>query len=86
MSSQNSEDEAARLRSEAARLMGKVRSERKTNAARANATVKGDKRGPKPKPLNQLKCNCDGGDTLNHKSYCPRGRAIRQRQKEERKK
>jgi hypothetical protein len=61
--------------------MGQARTERKLEAVRANLLKIRRKRGPKPKPLSELKCNCDGGDTLNHKSYCPRGRAIRQRQK-----
>ena len=33
-------------------------------------------------PLDQLACTC-GGEGLNHKSTCPRGRAIRRRRKEE---
>lgn len=32
------------------------------------------------KPLEQLDCTC-GGQGLDHKSYCPRGRSIRYRQK-----
>jgi hypothetical protein len=31
------------------------------------------------KDLADIPCNCDGGNTMNHRSTCPRGRTIRQR-------
>ncbi len=65
------------LRSEAARLLGNARTEKKAAAARENA------RKPKPRalrPLESIPCTC-GGNGLEHKSTCPRGRAIRRRQK-----
>ena len=35
-------------------------------------------KGRDPLPLEQIACNC-GGEGLNHRSTCPRGRAIRRR-------
>ena len=68
-------------RSEAARLMGSVRSEKKTAAARANA-----QKTYKPmKALADISCICDppigdiGQPPFKHKSTCLRGRAIKYR-------
>ena len=68
-------------RSAAARLMGSVKSEKKTAAARLNA-----QKTYKPmKALADIGCNCDppaGGVGLppfKHKSTCLRGRAIKYR-------
>jgi hypothetical protein len=62
--------------SEAARAMGSVKSERKAAASREN----GKKGGGQIKPLEKIACNC-GGEGLEHKSTCPRGRVIRYRRK-----
>jgi hypothetical protein len=61
---------------EAMSLLGKSRSEKKLRALaenRKNTLFK-------PKPLSEIACNC-GGRGLEHKSTCPRGRAIRYRKK-----
>ncbi len=61
---------------EAAAALGRIKSERKTQAARENG-----KKGGRPlKPLEDIPCNC-GGAGLDHKSTCPRGRRIRARQR-----
>ncbi len=68
-------------RSEAARLMGSVKSEKKAAAARANA-----QKTYKPmKALAEIPCICEtpAGDIglppFRHKSTCLRGRAIKYR-------
>lgn len=67
-------DEAQKI-SEVMRILGSRTSERKAAAAR-----EAGKLGGRPlKPLETLECTC-GGEGLDHKSYCPRGRAIRYRQ------
>lgn len=69
--------------SEAARKMGSVKSEAKAKASRENATrPRPNARKPRPNALKKLadiKCTCSGSG-LDHRSYCPRGRAIRYRQ------
>lgn len=59
---------------EAMKELGKSRSEKKLTALAANRP-----QGPR-KPLKAIECNCGRGDTLIHKSRCPRGRAIKYRQ------
>jgi hypothetical protein len=66
----------AEQRREYARELGSVRSERKAQAAREN----GKKGGRQIKPLETIACTC-GGEGLEHRSTCPRGRAIRYRRK-----
>jgi hypothetical protein len=72
--------------SEAAKIMGSVRSERKTEAARERYKARVEKYGPmqggrKPQPLSAIECTCKAGNSLEgHKSYCPRGKAIKRRQ------
>ena len=62
--------------SEAARALGSIRTEKKAAASRENGKL-----GRRPlKPLDTIACNC-GGEGLNHKSTCPRGRRIRQRKR-----
>lgn len=61
--------------SEAAAALGRIKSDRKTQAAREN----GKKGGGVLKPLESIPCTC-GGEGLNHKSRCPRGIRIRVRQ------
>jgi hypothetical protein len=63
--------------SEAARSMGRVKSERKAVAAREN----GKKGGAPIKPLEEIACTC-GGQGLDHKSTCPRRIRIRVRVKQ----
>lgn len=66
----------ADARSEAARLMGSVRSERKAEAARRNA----QRAGRRVLPLSDIHCNCGAGSKIEgHKSTCMRGRAIKRR-------
>lgn len=71
----------ADARSEAARLMGSVKSEKKAAAARANA-----QKTYKPmKALADIVCQCErpagelGLPPFKHKSTCLRGRAIKYR-------
>ena len=63
---------------EAARQLGSIRTERKAASSRENGKLGGRPRGT-VKPLAEIECNC-GGEGLNHKAGCPRGRAIRYRQ------
>lgn len=67
-------------RREAARLLGMARSERKAAASRANGAKS---RGRRPlKPLPEFPCTCGRGESIEgHPTTCPRGRAIRRRQK-----
>jgi hypothetical protein len=68
-------DEQARKA--AASLMGSAWTERKKASALANIA-----NARKPfKPLEQIECNCGAGDSLEHRSTCPRGRTIRRRRK-----
>jgi hypothetical protein len=64
-------------RREAARLMGASRSEAKARAVRENGKLGGGQF----KRLAEIPCICGGGDSLEHKSTCPRGRTIRRRRK-----
>jgi hypothetical protein len=62
--------------SEAARIMGSVRTEKKAGSSRENGKL-----GGRPlKRLEDIPCNC-GSEGLEHKSTCPRGRTIRQRRR-----
>ncbi len=62
--------------SDAARMMGRVKSEKKAAQARENG-----KRGGGPmKRLADIPCTC-GGEGLEHKSTCRRGVAVRYRTK-----
>ena len=76
-------DPAARR--EAARLMGSARTPAKAAAAKRNANSPGRKANPggRPlKPLAEITCTCGRGEALEgHPTTCPRGRAIRRRQK-----
>jgi hypothetical protein len=62
--------------SEAAAALGRIKSEKKAAAAREN----GKKGGGVIKRLETIPCTC-GGEGLQHKSTCPRGRRIRDRQR-----
>lgn len=63
--------------SEAARALGRIRTEKKAKSSREN----GKKDGGQIKPLATIPCNCGAGESLEHKSTCPRGRTIRRRRK-----
>ena len=64
--------------SRALSVLGRIRSPKKAEASRANGS-----RGGRPVgPLSALTCTCGRGDALDgHPTTCPRGRAIRRRQK-----
>jgi len=64
----------------AAALMGSATSERKKQTSAANGRKAPPGPGRTPKPLEAFPCTC-GGSGLDHKSTCPRGQAIRRRQK-----
>jgi hypothetical protein len=69
-------------RKEAARLMGSARTPAKTEAAKRNAPINGLKGGRPQKPLAEIPCRCEAGDALEgHRWNCPRGQAIKRRQK-----
>ena len=71
----NADPEARR---EAARLMGRATSERKAAAVRENGKLSKSEGRPMV-PLSDYACTCGRGDSLEHKTTCPRGRAIRRR-------
>lgn len=78
------EDEKKAKLSEIAGFLGSIKTEKKAASSRENG-----KSGGRPvgtvKPLLEIPCNCNGGDTLTvaaHPTSCPRGRAIRRRIKE----
>ena len=63
------------LISDAMRVLGRRRSERKAAASRANLAAYNTLR-----PLADLACTCGAGMALaGHHSHCPRGRAIKRR-------
>ena len=65
------------MRSEAAATLGRIKSERKTQAARQNAKQPrpNGRKTRKQKPLEAFACTC-GKCPDDPKTYCPRGRAI----------
>jgi len=72
-------------RSEAARKMGRARTAKKIEVAlqnleKARANLKNP--GRKPWPLSRFACTCGAGESLEgHAATCPRGKAIKRRQK-----
>ncbi len=71
------EDEEARR--EAARRLGAARTPRKAASSSENLARARSLRGFKP--LADIPCTCGAGDSLEHRSTCPRGRTIRRRRK-----
>ena len=71
--------------SEAARMLGSIRTEKKSAAARENLKRITHRPGPNQKNPLDLPCTCGAGtDTevgTNHKTTCPRGRLLYQRTK-----
>ncbi len=71
-------------RSEAARLMGRARTEAKITSSLRNLDARPeDKKGGRPqKPLAEIPCRCEAGAALTgHRWDCPRGQAVKRRQK-----
>jgi hypothetical protein len=62
---------------EAARALGQIKTEKKAAASRENGKKSA---GPPLKSLDSIPCNC-GGEGLEHKSTCPRGRRIQARRR-----
>ena len=59
--------------------IGSIKTPKKAAASRRNGQLYG---GRPVKPLSEIACTCGRGDTLEgHPTTCPRGRAIRRRQK-----
>ena len=66
-------------RREAARRLGAARTPRKAASSSENLARA---RSLRPfKPLAAIPCTCGAGESLEHKSTCPRGRTIRRRRK-----
>ena len=59
--------------------MGSARTPAKIAAARENVAKARSLRSFKP--LADIPCTCGAGESLEHKSTCPRGRTIRRRRK-----
>jgi len=60
-------------------VIGSIKTEKKAEASRANGRLYG---GRPPRPLAEIPCTCGRGDALEgHPTTCPRGRALRRRQK-----
>ena len=69
----------------AAAAMGSARTPAKTAAARRNGFKPGHSfgKGRSPVPLLEIDCSCEAGEALDaHHWRCPRGQAIKRRQKE----
>jgi hypothetical protein len=85
---------APEAKSQAAAVLGRIRTEKKAAAARRNGFKPGNAHGVGPAPmlLSEIECcikvgkaagaPCPGGDALTgHHWSCPRGQAIQRRQK-----
>ena len=71
--------------SEAARMLGSIRTERKAATSRENLKHVKNRYRPTPKDPLELPCTCGAGTQTevgtNHKTTCPRGRLLYQRAK-----
>ncbi len=68
----------------AAAAMGSARTPAKSEASRRNGILGAMSGGRPQKPLSAIECRCGAGDALTgHKWNCPRGQAIKRRQKAE---
>lgn len=67
--------------SEAARMLGSIRTEAKAAASRANGRKASPGPGRTPRPLSEYGCTCGAEDDAYHRATCPRGAAYRRRQK-----
>jgi hypothetical protein len=70
----------AEIISQAMGFLGRRTSPKKAEAVRRN----GEATRFKAKPLAEIECKCsvgNDGPDADHKTYCPRGRAYRRRQK-----
>jgi hypothetical protein len=61
-------------------VIGSRKSERKAISSAANGRQFGGRPKGTVKPLADFKCTCGAGDSMEHKSSCPRGKAIRRRE------
>ncbi len=69
-------------RRKAAAAMGSARTEAKAAASRRNGLKNALKAGRPVKPLSEIRCTCDAGESMTgHRWNCPRGQAIKRRQK-----
>ena len=60
-------------------VIGRIRTPKKAAASRTNGRLYG---GRPQKPLAEIPCTCGRGEAMDgHPTTCPRGRAIRRRQK-----
>ena len=73
--------EEKRLRSEAARLMGQVRSQKKTDAALAGSLASAVKR---TKSLAEMGCTCAAGESTDYRDHagCPARKVLYNREKQ----
>ena len=66
----------------AAAALGSIRTEKKAAASRENGKKAPPGPGMPARPLSEIRCTCDAGEALTgHHYVCPRGRAIKRRQK-----
>jgi hypothetical protein len=62
--------------------MGSARTPAKADASRRNGLLGAEKGGRPIKPLSAIACTCEAGEALSgHRWNCPRGQAIKRRQK-----
>lgn len=67
----------------AAAALGSIRSEKKAASSAKNGALAPPGPGRSPAPLFSLACSCGAGDvTEGHKTSCPRGQAVKRRQRE----
>lgn len=83
--SPRAKDSTEEERREAARLLGSIITPKKRahiEKLRQNAAENGKLGGRPLMPLSEIPCNCEAGDSLEgHRWNCPRGQAIKRRQK-----